>query len=182
MNRARLFSTVRFAEIVILTVTILYWGSVDTAAAKGKMARNTVGIVFFAAHDCPHCETVEDLLSVLKSRYPLRVKEFDVEREADYKLLKRIEAIHSAEKLSVPVILVGESIIMGEDEITARLEKTVRALVNSGGSPFPYLGPTRIKHRDPKSVSAHCNRDGASGPPQVTDELSKLRKYIEELF
>ncbi len=182
MSRPCLFPMVRFTGIVILTVTFLYWGFVDTAAAKGKAARNTIGIVFFAEHDCPHCESVEDLLQVLKIKYPLRIKKFDVEKEADYKLLKRIESIHSAEKLSVPVILVGESIIMGEDEINAKLEKTVRALARSGGSPFPYLGSTRTRHRQPKSVSSRRKCDRGGGPPQVTDELSNLRKFIENLF
>ena len=181
MNQSRLISVAHFTGIVILMFTFLFWGSVGTSTAKSRVARKTVGIVFFAAHDCPHCERVEDLLKVLKSRYPLRIKEFDVEKEADYKLLKRIEAIHSAEKLSVPVILVGDSIIMGEDEITSKLENTVRTLLSSGGSPFPYLGPGRTRRRDPKSASAHCNCD-AGMPPQVTDELSKLRKFIENLF
>ena len=35
--------------------------------------------------------TVKDLMKVLKARYPLRVRDFDVDKEADYALFKRIE-------------------------------------------------------------------------------------------
>ena len=63
-------------------------------------------------------------MKVLKTQYALRVKDFDVDTETDYALFKRVEAIHAAEKFSVPLVLVGESILMGEDEITGKLEKT----------------------------------------------------------
>ena len=66
-------------------------------------------------------------MKVLKARYPLRVKDFDVDKEADYALFKRIEAIHAADKFAVPLVMVGESILMGEEEITGKLEKTVRS-------------------------------------------------------
>jgi glutaredoxin len=180
MNRVFL-SLLRYSGIVVLAITVLGWGSADAARVKGKAAKHSVAIVFFAAHDCPRCEHVKDLIKVLKARYALKVKDFDVEKDADYTLFKRVEAIHASGEFAVPLILVGESILMGEDEITGKLEKTVRKLARSGGSPFPYLGSADRRKTVAKPTASSCNC-GQGGPPQVADELSKLRKFIEKLF
>jgi glutaredoxin len=181
MNRVCLLPLLRYTGTVILAVALLCVGPAAAAPTKGKASKKTVGIVFFAAHDCPRCENVKDLMKVLKARYPLRVKDFDVEKEADYALFKRIEAIHAADKFAVPLVMVGESILLGEDEITGKLEKTVRTLARSGGSPFPYLGSAKGTKTVAKPAASSCNCE-QGGPPDVTDELSKLRKFIEKLF
>jgi glutaredoxin len=180
MNRVVL-SFLRYFGIVVLAVTLFALGSAEAAKVRGKAAKHSVAIVFFAAHDCPRCERVKDLVEVLKARYALKVKYFDVDKDADYALFKRVEAIHASDKFAVPLILVGESILMGEDEITRKLEKTVRKLARSGGSPFPYLGSALGKKAVAKSGASPCNC-GRGGPPEVTDELSRLRKFIEKLF
>jgi glutaredoxin len=181
MNRVCLLPLLRYTGIVVLAVALLCVGPASAAPTKAKASKKTVGIVFFAAHDCPRCESVKDLMKVLKARYPLRVKDFDVDKEADYSLFKRIEAIHAVDKFAVPLVMVGESILMGEDEITGKLEKKVRSLARAGGSPFPYLGSAR----ETKTVAkpdASCRDCEKGRPPEVTDELSKLRKFIEKLF
>lgn len=180
MNRV-LLPFLRYAGIVLLAVTFFCWDPAEAAQTNGKASKHPVAIVFFAAHDCPRCENVKDLVKVLKARYALKVKNFDIEKDADYALFKRVEAIHASDKFAVPLILVGESILMGEDEITGKLEKTVRRLARSGGSPFPYLGSAQAKKTVTKSAASSCNC-GRGGPPEVTDELSKLRKFIEKLF
>lgn len=172
---------VRYVETAILTMVFFCVGAAGAAPANAKSSKNAVSVVFFAAHDCPRCRNVKDLMKVLKARYALRVKDFDVDTDADYALFKRIEAIHAADKFAVPLVMVGESILMGEDEITGKLEKTIRALARSGGSPFPYLGPAQQKKTAAKAAASSCNC-AQGGPPEVTDELSKLRRFIEKLF
>ena len=81
----------------------------------------------------------------------------------------------------MPLVMVGESILMGEEEITGKLEKTVRSLARSGGSPFPYLGSAQETQTAAKP-DASCRNCEKGRPPDVTDELSKLRKFIEKLF
>jgi glutaredoxin len=166
---------------VLLTVTFFCWDAAGATQADGKASKRPVAIVFFAAHDCPRCENVKDLVKVLKAKYALKVKDFDIDKDSDYALFKRVEAIHASDKFAVPLILVGESILMGEDEITGKLEKTVRKLARSGGSPFPYLGSGQAKEAVAKPAASCCNC-GQGGPPEVADELSKLRKFIEKLF
>jgi len=181
MNRDSLVLLIRHAGAAILAIAFCCSGHVEAAPNKGKTGKNTVGIVLFAAHDCPKCESAKDLMKVLKARYTLRVRDFDVDKEADYALFKRVEAIHATDKFAVPLIMVGETILIGEDEITGKLEKTVRDLTRSGGSPFPYLGSAQGKKAAVKPGSSPCNCEQGR-PPEVTDELSKLRKFIEKLF
>ncbi len=181
MTRACPLLLIRYVGTLILTIVFFCVGAAGVGTANAKASKNTVSVVFFAAHDCPRCESVKDLMKVLKTQYALRVKDFDVDTETDYALFKRVEAIHAAEKFSVPLVLVGESILMGEDEITGKLEKTIRDLARSGGSPFPYLGPTQRKKTAARPASSSCNCDQGR-PPEVTDELSKLRRFIEKLF
>ncbi|MGO9570854.1 MAG: hypothetical protein ACLP5H_25285 [Desulfomonilaceae bacterium] len=181
MNRICLLPLIRYAGTVVLTIAFFCVGHVGAAPAKAKVPKNTVGIVLFAAQDCPHCESVKDLMKVLKGRYALRVKDFDVDKETDYALFKRVEAIHATDKFAVPLVIVGESIIIGEDEIIGKLEKTIRHLARSGGSPLPYLGSATGKKTAAKPAASSCNCEQGR-PPEVTDELSKLRKFIEKLF
>ena len=182
MNRLCLLPLIRYTGPVVLALVFLCVGPAAAAPTKGKATKKTVCIVFFAAHDCPRCESVKDLMKVLKARYPLRVKDFDVDKESDYDLFKRIEAIHAADKFAVPMVMVGESILIGEEEITGKLEKTVRTLARSGGSPFPYLGSGRETNTGAKPAASSCSNCEKGRPPEVTDELSKLRKLIEKLF
>jgi len=181
MNRESLVLLLRHSGAAILAIAILCAGFVEAAPAKEKAGKNIVGIVLFAAHDCPKCESAKDLIKALKAKYALRVRDFDVDKESDYALFRRVEAIHATAKFAVPLVLVGETILIGEDEITGKLEKTVRDLTKSGGAPFPYLGPAQGKKGVAKPVSSSCNCDQGR-PPEVADELSKLRKFIEKLF
>lgn len=183
MNRGGLFLFIRCTGIAILLVAFSCLSSAVAAPLNGKASKKSVGLVLFAAHDCPRCENVKDLIKILKGRYALRVKDFDVDRTVDYALFKRVEAIHATDKFAVPLVLVGDSILMGEEEITKKLEKTVGDLAKSGGAPFPYLGSTQGKNSGiVKPASSPCNCDQAGRPPDVSDELSKLRKFIEKLF
>lgn len=181
MNRV-LLPFLRYTGIVVITIAFCGLNPAEATQANSKVKKHPVAIVFFAAQDCPRCEAVKDLVKVLKARYALKVKDFDIDKDADYALFKRVEAIHASDKFAVPLILIGESILMGEDEITGKLEKKVRKLARSGGSPFPYLGSAQERKTVAKPATSSCKSCEKGGPPEVTDELSKLRKYIEKLF
>ena len=99
----------------------------------------SVWVVFFASRDCPHCESPRDLIRNLQKKYPIRVKRFDIDRPDDYALFHKLENIHSENRFGVPLILVGDSIIQGEEKIIRTIEETVRELTKAGGAPLPYL-------------------------------------------
>lgn len=115
-----------------------------------------VWVVFFASRDCPHCESARDLLRNLQKKYPIRVKRFDIDRPDDYVLFHKLEKIHSENRFGVPLILVGDSIIQGEEKIIRSLEETVRKLTEAGGAPLPYLGEKVEKPSKKKRPDARC--------------------------
>jgi len=170
-------------------ILALSWGLIaaceaaDARALKTKKSRQ-VWVVFFSSRDCPHCESARTLLHALKSKYPVRTKEFDVSRDADYALLRNLETIHSNKKFAVPLVILGESILMGEAEIASNLEKTVRKLSRCGGSPLPYLG--RHDNSPPAAAKAPQSAhppDAAEGrPPTIGEEWKKIRAILDKYF
>ncbi len=188
MSQARFQS----AAILIFSLLIL-WSPADALRSKGHGHRPFVGVVFFSSRNCPLCVNVKELLKNMKVTYPISVKTFDIEREADYLLFERMESIHGRGKFSVPLIMLGETILMGEDEIAGKLERTVQRLAVSGGSPFPYLGPGKVTKRaarrarqespqtEPeKKVCSTCAKKGR--PPSLGEEWSKLKGLIDKYF
>jgi hypothetical protein len=173
----------------------LIWAFVVTCAAAGPLPAKAakaspVWVVFFSSRNCPRCQDVKQLLKGLKSAYPLRVKVFDVEREKDYALLQSLEAIHSKDKFVIPLIIIGESILMGEDEIVGNLEKTVRKLSRCGGAALPYLGEKKRQAREriprtkiqAEAASSRCPCADEGRPPSLGDEWKKIRALLDRYF
>ncbi len=148
-----------------------------------------IWIVFFNSHNCSQCEGVGALIDGLKEKHHIGVKSFDVEDERNYSLFKKIEAIHGCEKFSVPLVIVGEHILIGPETIENRLEPIVAGL-NGTGAALPYLGPQtaaklKTPHEYTKAIArtakedCHCNQ---GQPPQITDEFRKIRSLLDRWF
>ncbi|MDQ7783798.1 MAG: thioredoxin family protein [Desulfomonilaceae bacterium] len=175
------------AALAVLTA-LLFWWMITDAHAGNK--RNTVRLVFFSSKTCPKCDDVKQLIDVLKRRYPVKVKVFDIDVRAHYDLMERLEAIHSTEKFGVPMILVGETILIGEDRISAGLEKTVKRLAGSGGAPLPYLGPVedakpaapRSADRTSRTNPAPCDCEKQARPPTLGEDWEAIKRFVERWF
>ena len=190
MTLRRLATVIANALVVsaVLSIACLGWGTVlpeATAATKNK----TVWIVFFFSRSCPNCEPVEELLDALKRAYPVRIKAFDIDKPECYALYQRLEAIHARDSFGIPLVMVDDSILMGEREIARKLEKMIRRLSRKGGASLPYLGPnpTRGLEGSPRSAKAtengpckYCN--GKGRPPTIQEEWKKLRKLVDTYF
>lgn len=195
-----IMSEARYRDsILLLSLLFLLWApAADLSAAQAR--RPVVGVVFFSSRNCPLCESVKDLLKGLKLTYPVRVKTFDIEQKTDYLLFERLESIHGG-KFSVPLIMLGDTILIGENDIANRLETTVQRLAVSGGSPFPYLGPRRspshktarvkpgsrvMKEAEPETTESQgkacptCDKKGR--PPSLGEEWNKVKGLIERYF
>lgn len=186
---------------VLILLLILFWNPADALRETVNARRNSVGMVFFSSRNCPLCKDVKELVKGLKVTYPIRVKTFDIERKKDYLLFKRMESIHGRGNFSVPLIMLGDAILIGEDEIAAKLEMTVQELAVSGGAPFPYLGPGRTanraprrgkpqsrtvdttKHQSKKSVEKGCRECAKKGrPPSLGEEWNRIKSLIDKYF
>jgi hypothetical protein len=199
MNRNRPVSIHRAVSIVILCLT-LFPAIVHGASSKAtQMRRGFVWILFVSSEDCPRCDGVKKFVSVLKQKYPVRTKRLDIGRDRDRSLLGRLEAIHAEKKFAVPLIMVGDSILIGESEISEKLEATVKRLARKGGSPLPYLGPTakdkktRTEGRvagaaaeppsQPERASSECPTcEKRPRPPSFSEELGRIKGLLNKLF
>jgi len=172
-----------FTFVVLLAILAILGlsESAQTASAAGKQKKkkNTVWLVFFSSSTCPHCEQVKELTSALRGKYPIRVRTFDIDKEKDYALFTAMESIHSQEKFSVPLIIAGETILIGEKEITSKLEAEVRKLALTGGARLPYMGAAPGPKTKPGSQCSDCGR---GRPPSLGEELGKLKIIIDKLF
>ncbi len=156
----------------------------SSGAQVSRKRSDTVWVVFFSSRDCPRCESVKLLLKALKLSYPsVRTRVFDVAREKDYALFRRLESIHSDGEFAVPLVMVGESILEGEDQIAAKLEKTVKRLSRSGGAPLPYLGRNSSKKQVlPQRQPEKCPCQDKRGPPTLKEEMGKIRVLFDQFF
>ncbi len=164
-------------------------GILESDAANRKIVKrgdrtrsNLVCLVFFFSRDCPHCERVLDLIEAVKKDFPVKVKKYDIDGKADYELFMKLEKIHSEGKFSVPLVILGDSILIGEHDIITNLEPTVRKLSKLDGAGFPYLGDSDKKPAKRIVDCSDCRNRGRGKPPEVQEELKKIRIYIDGLL
>ena len=181
----------RYPILIKLGVTLMLcaMGHAFALAEPRKSQRisadkaGTVWAVIFSSSDCANCEKARKLIENLKKKYPVRTKNFNIDRDKDRVIYKRLEAIHARDRFSVPVVMVGESVLVGEKEISGKLEKIVRKLAGSGGSQLPYLGPVKPDEAPATgSTDTDCDHCGRRGPPSVGEELQKVRGFLNKLF
>lgn len=165
------------ALVVVACFLFFLYSSADSAPGAGKKKRGIVWVVLFFSEDCPHCERVRDLLKALDGRYSVRLKMFNIDNETDYAVYSRLEKLHPVEKLAVPLIMVGDKILIGENQIVAALEETVRRLDVSGGSAIPNLGNGRSQKRGEKPSCTDCD----SNDHRKSREPGRM-KIIEDGF
>ncbi len=183
MRRGRYFL---LAVLAVATAFIVPLGpaAVESAAAK-RPPKPTVWVVFFGSSDCPHCARVKRLLTALTQTYPVKIKRFDIDRPDHYRLFERLEAVHGETEFKVPLVIVGDSILIGERRIGNDLEKRVRRYAGSGGAPLPYLGRkkrSKAEGRDPAAAPDERCACNEGRPPTIGEEWAKVRSFIDGLF
>ena len=152
-------------------------------SAKPPDKPGTVWAVIFSSSECAGCGKAGKLIESLKKKYPVRTKSFNIERTREKAIYKQLEAIHARGRFSLPMVLVGESVLVGEKEISGRLEKIVKKLAGSGGSQLPYLGPVESDEAPAApSTDSDCDHCGRRGPPSVGEELQKVRGFLKKFF
>jgi sulfite exporter TauE/SafE len=94
----------------------------------------------FEAQDCDHCHVVEEeVLAPLAEEYGDRVeiKQFDIGSVANYEVMVRLEREYGVSGQAIPEVFIGDSVLVGEDEIAERLQSLVDGCLSAGGCEFP---------------------------------------------
>ncbi|MDA8405387.1 MAG: hypothetical protein M0T73_00795 [Deltaproteobacteria bacterium] len=110
---------------------LCFWlmGSLENQALAESSSEpaKTVVVTVFTSSECPYCENVKELLDDLKTQIPIKTEIFDINKPNDYDLYLKIEATHKNARFAVPLVIVGDKILIGQSEIFAKLEAIVKA-------------------------------------------------------
>ena len=101
-----------------------------------------VRLLFFYSQDCEHCLVVMDeVLPPLQEEYwaQLEIQFVEISDPDNYQWLLDMEAAYQIppDKVSIPEVFVGETALIGEDEIRARLDETIASYLAAGGVDYP---------------------------------------------
>ncbi|MFQ6058804.1 MAG: cytochrome c biogenesis CcdA family protein [Anaerolineae bacterium] len=134
----------RRAVIVLGVLTLLLAGvglagrplSVRAVPPTGEPV---VRLFFFYSVECPHCQVImKEVLPPLRAKYgdQLQIRFFEFDPVPNYEVMLKLEKEYGI-KGGIPEIFVGQDVLVGEEEIRARLEPTIQKYLDAGGTDWP---------------------------------------------
>jgi glutaredoxin len=145
---------------LLLCLTLLVLFLVPAAAgADQPVAR----FVVFEAQACEHCEAVrEEVFTPLMEDYGSRIeiRVFDIGAVQNYEAMVHLEREYGVSGLAIPQVYIGDTVLVGEDEIRGQLRQLVDQCLQAGGCDFPT---------DAEPVVAPQAPSGAAGDPLCED-------------
>lgn len=122
-------------------------GAIPTIArATTRVALDgpVIHVLYFYSVDCTHCQAVErEVLKPLEEKYPGRmdVRYLEIGDPTAYELLVRTEGYFQVapEKRGLPTIVVGDRILIGEEEARQQLPCLVEKCLVETGADFPPI-------------------------------------------
>jgi cytochrome c biogenesis protein CcdA/glutaredoxin len=103
--------------------------------------KNQAELLFFYEAGCPHCARVEQFLDQrVKFTYPVEIKKYEIHQPEHARMLGRFAGLYNTE-VSTPSVVVGDTIILGDERRSLRLiEESLRdALRKNNPSPLTLL-------------------------------------------
>ncbi|MBM4466350.1 MAG: hypothetical protein FJ014_12480 [Chloroflexi bacterium] len=121
--------------ILLLFLVLLLLPAVQ---ADGPVVR----LLFFYSQDCSHCLVVMDeVLLPLQEKYgaQLGIQFIEISDPDHYEWLLDMETAYQIppDKVSIPEVFVGDTALIGEDEIRARLDEVMASYLAAGGVDYP---------------------------------------------
>jgi cytochrome c biogenesis protein CcdA/thiol-disulfide isomerase/thioredoxin len=89
----------------------------------------SIDAVYFYGDGCSHCEKVKPLIASLSSRYPdLNLTRLEIYNNAENRQkLIDMSSRHGIQNPGVPTVFIGNSVLIGDAEITNRFEAEILA-------------------------------------------------------
>jgi cytochrome c biogenesis protein CcdA/thiol-disulfide isomerase/thioredoxin len=130
----------KVAKIALFLSLLLSLGAGAAQAAEGSVVR----AVYFYSNDCPHCITIiEEVLPPLQEQYgeQLEIKMIEVSDAEHYEMLIRAEEMFDVapEERGLPTMILGNQVLIGEDEIRGDLACMLDTCLTSGGTAWPEI-------------------------------------------
>ncbi len=139
---------------------------------KDSKPEKIIVVTLFTSSDCPFCDHVKELLEDLKTTFPIKTDVFDINQPADYDLFSKVGSLYKHKNFAVPLVIVGNEVMVGQSEIFGGIEKTIRlwetskesppsirelALEASRGATSGKIGPQKVES-DPKLNNSKNSR------------------------
>lgn len=142
-----LFMKKNFRIIKILTLTViiflLFFGPLGFRPNKQEINQTDadISIALFGTEGCESCQVVKEfLLPELSEQYPqIKVHYFDLDDLNNYQKLVLLEKKYHKETNESPVLVIGDHLLAGKEEIEDRLEKYIRHYIQQGGCSLPGI-------------------------------------------
>lgn len=134
-------------ELADATTAELATGEEATMASDEDVASPAlpvVQLILFWTPDCHACQFVKsETLPPIQEKYgeQLRVQYIDVITSEDVERLYRVAASFglTEEQVNLPMLIIGEHVLIGSEEIPARLDALVETYLTAGGFELPDI-------------------------------------------
>ena len=125
------------APLILLLLLVLL---LPTVQADEPVVR----LLFFYSYDCEHCQVViNEVLPPLQEKYgaQLEIQSIEISDPDNYEWLLDMEVAYQIppDKVGIPEVFVGDTALIGEDEIRAHLDETVATYLAAGGVDYPAI-------------------------------------------
>jgi hypothetical protein len=167
---------------IIFSALVLFFSLTPFVSAKDS----PVQFYFFYAKDCPECQRVmKKIISPLKSRYPLGIKEFEINDLENYEKLVAFEEKFKDSNNKIPVVVIGDHLLSGEEEIRTSLELIIQDYAAKGGVAFLPIEQKGIPDKGSSGKDiymAYFYKKGCRECDRVFFDLGLLKKEYPNLI
>lgn len=124
---------------LLLTSIVFAVGPGQAQAQSDPVVR----LVYFYSQDCSHCiPVINEVLAPLQSERgaQVQIKKVEVSEPANYEVMIRAEEMlntSSETRWSLPTLVIGGQVLIGENEIRERLPCLVDTCLDKGGTSWP---------------------------------------------
>jgi len=165
--------------LMMLAVGAMLLISVCSASREGER-EDVVRAVLFWSETCPHCHHVlQETLPPLQERYgsQLEVLTIEISGPANYGLwMAAMEAFQvPPERQDVPMLFIGDTVLVGSLEIPERLPGLVEQYLAAGGVDYPAI-PGLLADLTPTPVPTYA----ADSSPRPTPTVKACHICDEE--
>jgi uncharacterized membrane protein len=137
----------RLKAALLLRIKVLLMDAIllvllTVQAQSTESGSPVVRAVFFFSPTCPHCEYVrEEVLPPLVSRFgsKLQVAAINTTTPSGYELFLNACMKHGNLRLSVPMLIVGNTAMIGDKEIPRKFPELIEKNIAAGGIDWPNI-------------------------------------------
>jgi uncharacterized membrane protein/thiol-disulfide isomerase/thioredoxin len=168
-----------FLPIILLAVALTF-----SSASAQVEAPPVVHAVLFWMDGCPHChEVLDNVLPPLQEKYggQLDILLVELATMQDIEMLYQVSAAYNIprEQTFVPFLIIGETTLVGADNIQARMPALIEQHLAQGGVDFPDIlhSPMSLSTTPPATEKTKVYIFWGDGCPHC----EAARPYLHEL-